>query len=138
MTAIAETLPFRPTPQRTAILEVVVTSHDHPTARDIYRRVRELRPSIGFATVYRTLDLLVDHGAIRHLQFGEEAVARYDGELRRHDHIRCEACGRVDDITVDLPARVVVGLADTADTAGYDLDGYDLVLRGVCAACAAG
>ena len=53
---------MRITPQRRAVLEVLHAAHDHPTAADVFERVRRVHPGIGAATVYRTLGLLVDSG----------------------------------------------------------------------------
>lgn len=133
MAVTAEPLPFRPTPQRTAILEAVRHADDHPTALEIYRRVRAVRPGIGFATVYRTLNLLVEHGEVLELQVGEDSAARYDGNVASHDHIRCTACGRIDDLHVPLPGDVT---ARVSTASSYQVDGYELTFLGRCPDCA--
>ncbi|MPZ86847.1 MAG: transcriptional repressor [Nitriliruptorales bacterium] len=123
---------FRLTPQRAAVLEVVRAATDHPTARDIYRRVRARQPGIGFATVYRTLNLLVAHAEILELQLGDGAVARYDGNTGHHDHVLCEACGAVADVRVELPALACLK-AEAAS--GFAVSGYELQFRGRCRDC---
>ncbi len=84
------------------------------------------------ATVYRTLDLLVRHGAIQQLRLPDEAVTRYDANTMPHQHVICTACGTVFDIDLQLPARV---LATAADRSGVEITEYDLRLRGTCADC---
>lgn len=89
-------------------------------------------PGIGVATVYRTLDLLVRHGAIQQLRLPDETVTRYDANTTPHQHVICTSCGTVFDIDLQLPARV---LATAADRSGVEITEYDLRLRGTCADC---
>lgn len=126
--------PFRLTPQRAAILDVVRRSDDHPTARDIYRRVRARMPGIGFATVYRSLNLLAAHGEVLELQLGDGAVARYDGNTHSHDHVTCVDCGVAADVAVTLPESAG---REASAASGYQVLGYELQFRGRCAPCAA-
>jgi Fur family ferric uptake transcriptional regulator/Fur family peroxide stress response transcriptional regulator len=123
------------TPQRAAVLDVVREAHDHPTARDIYRRVKGRAPGIGFATVYRTLNLLADHGEVLELQLGDDAVARYDGNTGHHDHLVCTNCGEIVDLSVPLPDAV---LSQAARRSGYDIHGYELQFHGRCRDCREG
>lgn len=123
---------FRMTPQRAAVLAAVRAAADHPSARDIYARVRRELPSIGVATVYRTLDLLVAHRQILELQLGDGAVARYDGNTGPHDHVTCTVCGAVADVHVRLPEAA---LEDAASASGFRVEGYDLQFVGRCPDC---
>jgi Fe2+ or Zn2+ uptake regulation protein len=123
---------FRLTPRRQAVLDVLVAAHDHPTAAQVFQRVRTRQPGIGPATVYRTLGLLVTGGQARLLALGEGASARYDGNLDRHDHVVCTECGAATDVDAPLPDETVAQLAART---GYDLVDYDLQFRGRCPAC---
>ncbi len=114
------------------MLDVVRHAGDHPTARDIYQRVRRRRPGIGFATVYRALNLLVAHREVLELQLGDDAVARYDGNTSHHDHVVCPGCGAVADLSVRLPADVN---ARAAAATGFAVTGYDLRFEGRCPDC---
>ena len=77
----------RITRQRTALIEVLAESHDHPDADELHRRAREKDPSVSLATVYRTLSQLEEMGLVhRHVFAGESA--RYEtSDLPHHDHI---------------------------------------------------
>ncbi len=130
MTATA--VPFRMTPQRQAVLDAVRASMGHPSADDIHRDVQDRVPGLGVATVYRTLDLLVQHGLVRELRLGEQPVARYDGNVKRHDHVRCADCGRVWDVELALPPEV---LRAANEATGVEVQGYDLQLTGRCPDC---
>lgn len=123
---------FRLTPRRQSVLDVLVAAHDHPTAAQVFERVRTRQPGIGPATVYRTLGLLVAGGQARLLALGEGASARYDANLNRHDHVVCTDCGAAVDVDAPLPEETVVQLAVRT---GYDLMDYDLQFRGRCPSC---
>lgn len=123
---------FRLTPQRAAVLDTVRRAQDHPTARGVYQRVRRRVPGIGFATVYRALNLLADHGQVLELQLGDEAVARYDGNVARHDHVVCSRCGAVADVSVELPEHATV---EATAASGFAVDSYELRFSGRCPSC---
>lgn len=114
------------------MLEVVRRASDHPTAREVYERVRRQRPGIGVATVYRTLDLLADCGEVRTLALDGEAATRYDANTSDHHHARCTGCARVTDVDVDLPRAIVTAVTEQT---GFTVDDADLLLRGRCPAC---
>jgi Fur family transcriptional regulator, ferric uptake regulator len=125
--------PHRNTRQRQIILEELQGICSHPTAAALYEIVRHRLPRISLGTVYRNLELLSRLGIIRKLEFGAEE-ARFDGNVTRHDHVRCVNCGRMDDIRtapLDLPG----GLAN--DWSGYQILGCRIQYVGLCPACQA-
>lgn len=123
---------IRMTQSRKAILTALSAAELHPTADDVYSIVREELPKISLGTVYRNLDLLAKHGFIRALATAGEP-RRYDGMLEEHHHIRCDVCGRIDDVTLGRtePFEELV-----VDGAGYEVHGYTLCFKGVCRECA--
>lgn len=123
---------MRLTPQRKAVLDVLCAARDHPTAADLFQRVRQVHPGIGAATVYRTLALLVTAGLARELSLGDGGSARYDGNVARHDHLVCDRCGRAVDIDRPVPAALV---SSVAARSGFLVTGYDLRFRGLCPQC---
>jgi Fur family ferric uptake transcriptional regulator/Fur family peroxide stress response transcriptional regulator len=124
----------RLTPQRRAVLDVLRASHDHPTANEVYDRVRVVAPGIGAATVYRTLGMLVTTGRALELNLGDGVAARYDANVSRHDHLVCERCGRAVDVDLGVPAELVDAVTRTTS---FTVTGYDLQLRGLCPRCQA-
>lgn len=128
------TTPFRMTPQRQAVLDAVRSSEGHPTVDQIHQDVQDKVPGLGMATVYRTLDLLVEHGLVLQLRIGEHPVARYDGNLDRHDHVRCDRCGSIWDVDLRLPTSV---LTRAREATKVDVVDYDLQLTGICQSCRA-
>jgi Fur family ferric uptake transcriptional regulator/Fur family peroxide stress response transcriptional regulator len=125
---------FRLTAQRRAVLEVLRAAHDHPTAAEVYDRVRVIVPGIGAATVYRALGLLVRAGYALELSLGNGAAARYDANVERHDHAVCGRCGRAVDIDLPIPTETVDALSRST---GFVITGYDLQFRGLCPSCQA-
>ncbi len=74
------------TPQRIAILEAVYTLGNHPTAEMIMDYIRETYPGIAAGTVYKVLDVLIEHQLIERVKT-EKDVMRYDGILEDHHHL---------------------------------------------------
>jgi Fur family ferric uptake transcriptional regulator/Fur family peroxide stress response transcriptional regulator len=123
---------WRSTPQRRAVLEVLESATDHPTAAEVFERVRVTSPGIGPATVYRTLALLVANGLALELSLGDGTSSRYDGNTARHDHLVCTGCGAASDIQSALPGELLDQV--TAST-GYAISHYDLQFHGLCPEC---
>ncbi len=123
---------FRMTPSRRAILDGISGAACHPTADEVYEMVRRALPRVSLGTVYRNLELLTRHGLIRTLADGR-GQRHYDAVLEDHCHVRCEACGRVDDVRVTSPGQLVDAVEDGG---GYDIHGYRLSFTGLCPDCA--
>jgi len=88
------------TQAREVVYSILLTKRDHPTAEEVFLRVKAVAPRVSLGTVYKTLELLVASGFIRHVTFDREP-ARYCPNLGEHAHFHCQATGRVYDI--DLP-----------------------------------
>jgi Fe2+ or Zn2+ uptake regulation protein len=120
--------------QRAVVLEVVLSTMDHPTADWVYRQARRRLPRISLGTVYRNLKRLAEEGAIREIHTGGHP-ARFDGNTGRHYHIRCLGCGRVN----DLPMSVDTRLEEEAGRAmNYQILGHQVEIHGLCPLCQAG
>ncbi len=116
-----------------AVLDVVRSVQTHPTALEVYERVRQVRPRIGLASVYRILRHLVEQEYIKEISYGDGS-SRYDGRTTRHDHGVCTNCGAL----IDLPQEVRVShqiLQQAAQAAGLELDTHEVRIYGRCAAC---
>jgi Fur family transcriptional regulator, ferric uptake regulator len=121
----------RNTRQRGVILEELQKLTSHPTAAGLYEIVRRRLPKISLGTVYRNLDLLARLGTIQKLEFGA-GEARFDGNVQRHDHVRCVRCGRLDDIH-GIPLDLSGGIAN--DFSNYRILGCRREYWGVCPEC---
>jgi len=119
------------TRQRLLILEAVSKVGSHPTADEVYARVKRRLPHISLGTVYRNLDTLAERGMIGKLEQGG-SQKRYDGSTDGHHHIRCLKCGMV----VDAPVGGFVKLETKFnDPSGYAITGFRLELLGYCPRC---
>ena len=122
---------FKVTPQRLAVSEALANTKAHPNAELLYNELRPKYPSMSFATVYKTVEILNELGLITVLNTGEGS-SRYDADVTEHSHIQCSVCGRVDDIgplsVAELDAEV------KADT-GYEVQGQKFYFYGVCPTC---
>ena len=86
--------------QRLTVLETLQGTDSHPTADWIYHKVRVAMPNISLGTVYRNLDQMADNGTIRRIY--DHGHIRYDGNIERHDHLRCLGCGQIFDIDITI------------------------------------
>ena len=82
------------TQQRELIVEHFLRAKDHVSIDELLARVRKKSKKIGYATVYRTLKLLVDAGLAHQRQFGD-GQARYEVAGDHHDHLICTQCGLI-------------------------------------------
>ena len=119
------------TPQRDAVLQVILDREDHPTANEIFKAARQRLPTISYATVYNSLRYLKDAGLVLEIKFGDSA-SRYDRETDRHDHAICNACGKLVDF--DLPQTSELMQA-AARKSHFKPESVHLTLRGLCADC---
>jgi Fe2+ or Zn2+ uptake regulation protein len=121
----------RMTRQRRIILEEIRRNNNHPSAEEIYERVRQKLPRISLGTVYRNLDVLCEWGEIQRLELSG-AIKRYDGIPKKHYHIRCVGCNRVDDAPI-APLNELED--DLYGTTVFEIIGHNLEFTGLCPRC---
>ena len=115
---------IRPSSQRVAVARYALDTHDHPTADEVFARVKRSCPGISRATIYNTLNLFVDKGLLaRHTLSGGNVV--YDCVVAPHHHLVDEETGRIHDIPWEA---LTVGRI--ARLPGFEVKGYQVVLRG--------
>lgn len=91
---------IQPTPQRIAVVQCVLTNKTHPTADEILVSARRKCPTVSRATVYNTLNLLVEKKLISMQTLREGAVV-FDPNVQRHHHLIDEETGDIYDIPWD-------------------------------------
>ena len=122
----------RNTIQRTLVLQTVQKLQSHPTADQVYEAVAQQHPTISRGTVYRNLNQLAEDGEIKKLETPDGAD-HFDHCCHRHYHVRCVKCGAVYDVQMEqLPNLEQL----VQDSSGFELQGFDLMFRGVCPECA--
>jgi Fur family peroxide stress response transcriptional regulator len=123
---------LRPTAQREVVFKVILEKRDHPTADEIFARVKSQMPTISLATVYNCLETLVQCQLIRQVNL-ERAPTRYCPNLHQHAHFHDETTGQIHDI--DLPIELMAQLHDVLP-AGFNASSVELTFRGDAAGTA--
>jgi Fur family transcriptional regulator, ferric uptake regulator len=104
------------TQQRELIVETFLRSHEHVSIDELLVRVRKRNPRVGYATVYRTLKLLLDSGVASARQF-EDGQTRYEVAGAHHDHLICVKCGLILEFENDEIERLQEAMA--AELGGF-------------------
>jgi Fur family peroxide stress response transcriptional regulator len=127
---------LRMTSQRLAIVEQFAADASHPTAQELFDRLKRTFPTMSFATVYNTLDALAAAGLSRTLRLG--TAARFDPNTAPHHHAVCERCGAI--VDVEVGARALAPDESDARALGSAAPGFSVttverVYRGTCSSC---
>lgn len=127
------------TTQRVLVLEALSSCADgHLTAEEIYDLVRAAYPEIGLATVYRTIQLLLELHLIDRINL-DDGFVRYEiGDIKdkktrhHHHHLICRQCGRVvsfqDDLLEELEEKI-------QKTMHFTVSDHEVKLYGYCEEC---
>lgn len=124
---------LKSTRQRDIILDAFLSSERHLSIEELYLKLRSKHPSIGYATVYRTLKLFAESGIAREIQFGD-GQTRYEhvAEGEHHDHLVCTRCGAI----AEFENEAIEKLQDeVAKIHGFVIENHKLELYGICAKC---
>ena len=122
---------YRKSRQRGRILEILHGTKTHPTADTIYLIMKDEYPDLSLGNVYRNLNILVETGKIRRLDFGS-TFNRFDGNCEMHPHFVCEKCNSVSDLEVRdnfNPADFIKNMN------GKSVKEYSLEFFGICENC---
>ena len=111
------------------IYRIVNSSRDHMTAEQMFSALREVYPTVSLATIYNNLNRLGEEGLVGRISV-EGSPERFD-RAEKHDHLVCERCGRLADVSFDdLTASLRAQL-------GEDFSYYDLKVYYLCPQCRA-
>jgi Fur family ferric uptake transcriptional regulator len=117
------------TQQRELIVDQFLRSHDHVSIDELLARIRKRNKRVGYATVYRTLKLLVDSGIAHQRQFGD-GQARYEIAGDHHDHLICSKCGLILEFEDDEIERLQDKIAERLG--GFEVIRHRHELYGLC------
>ncbi|HET7082408.1 MAG TPA: Fur family transcriptional regulator [Candidatus Limnocylindria bacterium] len=124
----------RVTRQRLLVADALAASGRRLTAEQLYRSLRRRDPAIGRATVFRTLETLVEAGVARRLELDGHVYAYVACLPAHHHHIACTRCGRVEEIDEAYVTPIAERLAEEM---GFEIDDARLDFYGRCATCRA-
>ena len=123
---------IRPSVQRIAVMNYLLTHRTHPTVDEIYHALTQEIPTLSRTTVYNTLHLLCKHGAVLALCI-DGINAHFDGYTHPHAHFMCSHCGKVYDVDLDDASFVE---RNSPRNAARVTDAQ-LYYKGICADCEA-
>lgn len=122
---------YRLTKQRQKILELLTNTKDHPTAEQIYKKLKPRFGRLSLGTVYRNLRVLKEQGQIWEMDFGS-GLSHFDAVVHSHYHFICKNCRRIYDIRI--PA--IKELDDKVRTiTGFRIYSHRLEFFGLCDIC---
>ncbi|ABQ47081.1 ferric uptake regulator, Fur family [Thermotoga petrophila RKU-1] len=127
---------YRITAQREMILKIFLESRGrHLGVEEVYRELLNRNVRISKATVYRSVELLVELGFLRKLNFGE-GLYRYElaerSDRESHQHVICQKCGRIVEINSEQVNKII---SDISKKTGYAIKWHDLKFYGICPEC---
>ena len=121
------------TPQRTAVLEEIIKAKGHRESEEIYLALKKSGQHVSRATIYRTMDILVNNGFARKMNLGD-GRARYESKVNspHHDHLVCMDCGLI----VEFMDQKIEDLQDKiAIQYNFQLKRHIHQLFGLCKKC---
>jgi Fur family peroxide stress response transcriptional regulator len=122
----------RLTPQRLAVLKILSSSDDHPTAQQVYDQVEAAFPMTSLATIYKTLAVLKEMGEVLELGFAGDGN-HYDGNKPfPHPHLICTQCHSI--IDPEIPGQETL-FQQVEEATGYEILSHRLDFYGICPQC---
>ena len=123
---------YKLTPQRQAVLKIIMESRNHLSAEAIYKRVKEEYPAIGLTTIYRTLNILSDLGLICEVYAAGNCRSYLVRRAVEHHHLICSECNKVVEFTdcdlTDIERKLSEGT-------GFKIKEHLLEFAGICPSC---
>ena len=115
--------------QRQAILNELCSRCDHPTAEQIYFKLKDQYPSLSLATVYRNLRQLEENSVVVRIPCPE--ADRFDGKTKQHYHMTCLKCSDIVDLEIENDGQIDL----MPDSFGGKITGHTLMYFGYCEKC---
>jgi Fur family ferric uptake transcriptional regulator len=122
---------FKITSPRNRVIETVASREDNFTAEELSGELA----SIGRATVYRTLKLLLDQGLVCRIVMGDGSVSYRVSHKGHHHHLVCVSCGATEDVRLSSDVEDVLGKVRGATN--YEIVGHRIEMYGFCPRCKA-
>jgi Fur family transcriptional regulator, peroxide stress response regulator len=88
------------TPQRIAVLDIILNLSNHPTAENIEEYLRISYPHVPIGTVYKILEVFIEKGIITRVKTDNDII-RYDAILEKHHHLYCSQSEQIEDFYDD-------------------------------------
>jgi Fur family peroxide stress response transcriptional regulator len=122
---------FRLTPQRVELVRLIAASEGHPSAAQLYEKIKVQFPTMSQATVYKTLALLKEMNQVLEIDLRDDS--HYDGNrLQPHPHLICIKCNKIVDGEVSFDQELIRKLEEVS---GYTILRPQISLYGLCPDC---
>jgi len=119
---------FRLTPQRVELVRLIASSEGHPSATQLYARIKRQFLTMSHATVYKTLALLKDMGQVLEIDLRDDS--HYDGNRPElHPHLICIKCNKIIDGEADFDPSAIRKLERAS---GYKILRSQVSFYGLC------
>ena len=118
----------KPSYPRVKVLDYMLEKRNHPTVDMIYSALSKEIPTLSRTTVYNTVRLFVDKEVVQMIGIDEQEV-RYDADLHRHAHFRCDLCGDIYDLEVESSGLFI------KNTESLKIREIHYYLKGLCKHC---
>lgn len=122
------------TPQRIAIITMLMNTKAHPTAEVIFKALEPDNPTMSLATVYKTLDSFNEAELIQILSIDGESL-HYDFNTAFHPHLICKECNSVKDVDVDISDEMNAIVKKINAAGNYNINKEQLFFYGTCDEC---
>jgi Fur family transcriptional regulator, peroxide stress response regulator len=122
---------FRLTPQRVELVRLIATSKGHPSAAQLFTKIKTRFPTMSRATVYKTLALLKEMNQVLEIDLRDDS--HYDGNRPTpHPHLICLNCNKIVDGDLDLDFSKIRKLEKVS---GYQIIRPQITFYGLCPNC---
>ncbi len=118
------------TSQRTQILEFMQTVKNHPTAEDVYQKLRPIIPRLSLSTIYRNLKSLELEDVIVSIKTPDKKI-HYEIKSPDHAHFFCRKCGQL----LELPLVELIDIKNRLKAKNYKTKKINFVIEGICPNC---
>jgi Fur family peroxide stress response transcriptional regulator len=119
------------TPQRIAIYKILAAKAKHPTISEIYEEIKKDYPSLSLNTIYKTIQLFIEHGMVSQFT-SREGVIRYEVKLLPHHHVLCLKCRKIHDVFDSFLDELKISQPLKG---GFEIIRHDVIFYGYCSEC---
>lgn len=119
--------------QRNEVLDILMNSYNHPTAEEIYNKLKENNSTASRGTVYRNLNLLVEKGMIIKIPI-KNSADRFDYIRNNHNHAICDVCGKVFDFEYNIQLNETKKYLEEKEKFIVS-ENPNIIIHGICEQC---